>query len=111
MAMTDKPNFRPEEWKLLLESVMAGRIAVTSAEPSGPWGLLKESFAGRSAFVPKIDAGSKSLIKALVRDFETAEGQRVARDGLKKLTNSRRRDRDPMHRASGGRRRQWKSKC
>ena len=44
--MTDKSSFTPDEWKLLLESVMMASIAVTAAEPSGLWGLLKESFAG-----------------------------------------------------------------
>ena len=44
--MTDKSNFTPDEWKLLLQSVIAAGIAVTAAEPSGLWGLLKESFAG-----------------------------------------------------------------
>ena len=64
--------------------MMAG-IAVTAAEPSGLWGLLKESFAGGSALVnAKMDPGSNSLIKAVVANFETAEGRSVARDGLKK---------------------------
>jgi hypothetical protein len=33
--MTDKSSFTPDEWKLLLESVMAAGIAVSAAEPSG----------------------------------------------------------------------------
>jgi len=41
--VADKSNFTPDEWKLLLESVMAASIAITAAEPSGLWGLLKES--------------------------------------------------------------------
>jgi hypothetical protein len=82
--MADKSNFTPEEWKLLLESVMMAGIAVTVAEPSGLWGLLKESFASGSALrQAKIDPGSSPLIKAVVADFETTEGQRTARDGLK----------------------------
>ncbi len=44
--MADKTNFTPDEWKLLLESVMMAGIAVTAAEPNGLWGLLQESFAG-----------------------------------------------------------------
>src|SRR5262249_52538238 len=81
---TDKSNFTPEEWKLLLESVMMAGIAVTAAEPSGLWGLLKESFASGSAFrQAKMDPGSSQLIKAVVADFETTQGQSTARDGLK----------------------------
>ena len=89
--MTDKSNFAPEEWKLLLESVMMAGIAVTAAEPSGLWGLLKESFASGGALAQaKIDPGSNPLIKAVVVDFETAQGQSTARDGLReKLTSSK----------------------
>ena len=47
--MTDKSNFTPEEWKLLMESVIMAGIAVTAAEPSGLWGLLKESIPSGSA--------------------------------------------------------------
>ena len=88
--MADKSNFTPEEWKLLLESVMMAGIAVTVAEPSGLWGLLKESFASGSALrQAKIDPGSSPLIKAVVADFETTEGQHTARDGLKEQLASR----------------------
>jgi hypothetical protein len=86
--MPDKSNFTPDEWKLLLESVTMAGIAVSAAEPSGLWGLLKESFAEGSALLKaKMDPGVDALIKAVVADFETAEGRSAARDGLKaKLT-------------------------
>jgi hypothetical protein len=89
--MADKSNFTLEEWKLLLESVMMSGIAVTVAEPSGLWGLLEESFANGNALrQAKIDPRSSPLIKAVVADFETTEGQRTARDGLKeKLASSK----------------------
>jgi hypothetical protein len=82
--MVDKSNFTPDEWKVLLESVMMAGIAVTAAEPSGLWGVLKESFAGSTAIATaKMDAGSSALIKAVAGDFATAEGRSTARDGLK----------------------------
>ena len=86
--MPQKSNFTPDEWKLLLESVTMAGIAVSAAEPSGLWGLLKESFAEGSALLKaKMDPGVDALIKAVVADFETAEGRSAARDGLKeKLT-------------------------
>jgi hypothetical protein len=89
--MPDKSNFTPDEWKLLLESVTMAGIAVSAAEPSGLWGLLKESFAEGSALLKaKMDPGADALIKAVVADFETAEGRSAARDGLKeKLTGSK----------------------
>jgi hypothetical protein len=43
--MADKSNFTKEEWALLLQSPMIAGMAITAADPSGLWGLLKESFA------------------------------------------------------------------
>ena len=43
--MANKASFTPEEWEQLLESPMLASMAVTAAEPSGLWGMLKESFA------------------------------------------------------------------
>ena len=82
--MADKSNFTPDEWKLLLESVMMAGIAVSAADPSGLWGLLKESFAGGAALTKvATDANANALIKAVVADFSTSEGRSTARDGLK----------------------------
>jgi hypothetical protein len=82
--MTDKSQFTPDEWKLLMEGVMAAGIAVTAAEPSGLFGVLKEGFASSSALVQaKMDPGTSALVKAVVADFETSEGRNAARDGLK----------------------------
>ena len=89
--MSDKSNFAPDEWKLLLESVMMASIAITAAEPHGLWGLLQESFAGGTELAKaKMDPGADALIKAVVADFGTAEGRTIARDGLKeKFTDSK----------------------
>jgi len=86
--MTNKSNFTPDEWKVLLESTMAAGIAVTAADPSGLWGLLKESFAGGTELAKaKTNPGANALIKAVVDDFNTTEGS-AARDALKsKLKN------------------------
>jgi hypothetical protein len=50
--MADKTSFTKDEWTLLLESPMIAGMAITAAEPSGLWGLLKESFAGGAALTP-----------------------------------------------------------
>ena len=82
--MADKSNFTADEWKLLLESVTVAGIAISAADPSGLWGLLKESFAeGTALMTAKTDATTKPLIKAVVADFETSQGRATARDGLK----------------------------
>lgn len=89
--MADKTTFTPDEWKILLESVMAPGLAITSAEPSGLWGLLKESFASGTLLAKaKTDTGANPLVKAVVNDFATSEGASIARDSLKqKLTGKK----------------------
>ena len=88
--MADKTTFTREEWTLLLESPMMAGMAITAADPSGLWGLLKESFAGGSALVKVMfDPGANPLVKALANDFSTSEARSTARDGLKaKFANS-----------------------
>jgi hypothetical protein len=82
--MATKATFAAEEWRRLLQSPMITGMAVTVADPSGLWGMLKEGFAASSALAhAKADAGSNELIRAVVADFETSEGRAVARDGLR----------------------------
>jgi hypothetical protein len=89
--MADKTNFTKEEWTLLLESPMMAGMAVTAADPSGLWGMLKESFASGGALADAAsDANGNPLIKAVASDFMTSEGRSTARDGLKaKLSGSK----------------------
>jgi hypothetical protein len=82
--MADRASFTKEEWTLLLESPMIAGMAVTAADPSGLWGLLKESFAGGTALTRAVaGADTNPLVKAVVTDFSTSEGRSAARDGLK----------------------------
>lgn len=79
--MADKSNFTPEEWKLVLSSPMLAGLAVTMAEPSGIWGMLKESMASANAVVTAGKAENASpLMKSLLADMETSEGRTAARD-------------------------------
>ena len=82
--MADKSSFTPDEWKLVLSSPMLAGLAVTLAEPSGLWGMLKESMAGARALVSAAtDPSAGALVKALVADMETSQGRSIARDELK----------------------------
>jgi hypothetical protein len=82
--MADKSSFTSEEWKLLLRSVMTAGMAVSMADPSGLWGLLKEGVASAKALAEaKIDPGADALVKAVVGDFDTATGRSAAHDDLK----------------------------
>src|SRR5262249_30753193 len=81
--MTGKSNLTSDEWKVPLQSLMAAGIAITAAEPSGLWGLLKESFAGGTGMGEgKNEPGKKALIKAGVDEFGTDE-RSAERDALK----------------------------
>jgi hypothetical protein len=82
--MTTKQNFTPEEWAKVLESPMLAGMAVSAAEPSGLWGMLKEAFASGSALAAaKLDGGSNELIKSVVADFETSEGRSSVQEALR----------------------------
>src|SRR5262245_48016188 len=84
--MPDKSNFTPDEWKLLLESVMTAGIAISAAEPSGLWVLLKESSAeGQARIMAKLDSVAVALSKVVMADFETADGHSISLDGLKEM--------------------------
>ena len=82
--MATKASFTPEEWRQLLQSPMLAGMAVTAADPSGLFGLVKEGLAASRALAEaKTAAAGNELIKAVVAEFETAEGRDAARDGLK----------------------------
>ena len=66
--MVSKANFTPDEWSRVLASPMVAGAAITAADPSGLWGLLKEGMAGGWAMLQaKQDANANPLIKAVAR--------------------------------------------
>ncbi len=82
--MANKESFTPEEWTKILQSPMLAAMAVSAAEPSGLWGMLKEAVASSSALAAaKLDAGTNELIKAVVSDYETSEGRAAVQDALR----------------------------
>jgi hypothetical protein len=59
-------------------------MAVSAAEPSGLFGMLKESFAtGKLLGQAKSDPAANPLVKAGAADHATAEGRKAASEGLK----------------------------
>jgi hypothetical protein len=81
--MADRTTFSPDEWNLLLQAVMAAGIAVTAADPSGLWGMLKEGMASsRTLLQAKSDAASAPLPAAIAESFEAADGRNAARATL-----------------------------
>jgi hypothetical protein len=68
--MAGKANFTPEEWARVAASPMIVSMAITAADPSGLWGLLKESMAGGWALLAaKQDAQANPLVKAVADDI------------------------------------------
>ena len=81
--MATKSNFTAEEWGKLLASPMIAGMAITAADPSGVWGLLKEGMAGGWALLEaRQNPQANPLVKAVAEDFATAEGRTAARTEL-----------------------------
>ena len=82
--MATKADFTVDEWKLILGSPMLTGMAVTLAEPSGLWGLMREGMAsGQALLAARKDPGALSLVKDIVADMETGDGRTAAREGVK----------------------------
>ncbi|ACK50354.1 conserved hypothetical protein [Methylocella silvestris BL2] len=81
--MAGKADFTADEWsKILTAPVLAG-MAVTLAEPSGLFGMIKEGFAsGHALLEARNDPGAAALAKAVVADIETSEGRTASRQAL-----------------------------
>ena len=84
--MATKADFTPDEWKTLVQSPLIVGIAVSAADPSGLFGMLKESMASARALLQaKADPNADALVKAVAGYFETSEGRGVAQEGVKAL--------------------------
>jgi hypothetical protein len=82
-TMATKSDFTSEEWGKLLASPMVAGMAITAADPSGVWGLIKEGMAGGWALVEaRQNAQANPLVKAVAEDFATSGGRAAARTEL-----------------------------
>jgi hypothetical protein len=60
-------------------------MAVTAADPSGLWGMLKEAFAGGTMIATiKADPKANQLVKAVISDMETKDARAAVQMALKK---------------------------
>jgi hypothetical protein len=81
--MAGKADFTPEEWARIVASPMVAGMAITAADPSGLWGLMKEAMAGGWSLVEaKQNAAANPLAKAVAEDITTPETQNAARSRL-----------------------------
>jgi len=82
--MATKTDFTADEWKLLLQSPLVVAVAISSADPSGLIGLIKESMASARALLAAVsDPDADALVKAVATDYETSEGRVAAQDGFR----------------------------
>src|SRR5215210_3503030 len=82
-VMAGKANFTPEEWARVVASPMVTSMAITAADPSGLWGLLKESMAGGWALMEaKQSAQASPLVKAVADDIATPDTRNAVRDSF-----------------------------
>ena len=84
--MAGKADFTSEEWGKILQGIMLAGVAVSAAEPSGLFGLLKEGMASARALLEaKADPSADELVKAAITDFQTPEGIDSVRKGVAAL--------------------------
>jgi hypothetical protein len=82
--MANKQSFTPDEWVKIMESTAVTGMAVTAADPSGLWGMLKEAFAGGSMIAAiKEDPNANELVKAVIGGLEDKEGRQAVQAALK----------------------------
>ena len=80
--MANQTNFTAEEWTQLLEAPMLAGMAVSAAEPSGLFGMLKESFATGKLLRPVVAGPEKArLIREHARAHEARDHHGVHRVG------------------------------
>lgn len=81
--MTDKASFTPDEWTALISSPLLAGMAVTVAEPSGLWGMLREGMASARAMVEAKSASGSALAKSIAEELSTSQGRSAAQQALK----------------------------
>ena len=106
--MASKAAFTAEEWNQVLGGVFMAGFAVTAADPSGLWGLLKETFAsGRALMDAKSNASASELSQGDCQRYGDVRGP-IRRAGLRQGPSAgcqARGDQAAGHRCAARRRR------
>jgi hypothetical protein len=91
--MANKASFTQEEWARVVASPVMVGMAITAADPSGLWGLLKEGVASGWALLnAKQDANANALVRAVAEDFAGGDGRTVVRDRLQSFRGAQAAD-------------------
>ena len=84
--MANKADFSRDEWGRVVASPMVAGTAITAADPSGLWGLMKEGMAGGRALLEAKQSGNANpLAKAVAEDFVTGDARTLAHDHLQAI--------------------------
>ena len=82
-GMATKQDFTPDDWSRIVASPMVVGMAITAADPSGLWGVLKESMAGGWALLDaKQNASASPLAKAVAEDVANSDTRTAVRDRM-----------------------------
>src|SRR5262245_41779068 len=78
--MAGKADFTPEEWALVQKSPLYATLAIVSAEPNGPIGVMKEMFSvAKFIAETKMKGGTNAIVTELATELSTREGAQAAR--------------------------------
>jgi hypothetical protein len=84
--MAAKRDFNSEEWSRILAAPLVAGAAITAADPSGLWGLMKEGMAGGWALLQaQQHAGAHPLANAIAEDFASGDARSQARERLQTI--------------------------
>lgn len=82
--MAAKSDFTDQEWSKLLSAPTLAAMAVTLAEPSGIWGMLKEGMASARAVATAATAtGGDALVHEIATSLTSSDGRHAALEAMK----------------------------
>src|SRR3974390_1677778 len=90
--MAVKTNFSSGEWKTVLEAPVLAGFAITAADPSGIFSMLKEGWANAKELAAAKTSASDELIKSVAEDLFTSEGRTSAHDRMAALLTGAKRE-------------------
>jgi hypothetical protein len=70
VGVANKSDFTADEWDLFRKAPLFAGMIVMAASPSGPIGVVKESFAASAALRNGLDAAQGELTKLLAIDLK-----------------------------------------
>ena len=86
--MTVRDAFTDEEWSEIVLAPMLASFAVTAADPSGLFGVIRESSAAARA-MEAARADGDDITREVMATYDTPEGREAASDAVSGLARGR----------------------